>query len=79
MKPGRLKQFGASFIAIVRHVVRRPLLILALLSICVGTTVLQHALPQPWDGLPYGFGLIAAMWSISLTLPRSQEDQEADG
>ncbi|MEU9461655.1 hypothetical protein ACIQCQ_00070 [Streptomyces sp. NPDC088394] len=79
MKPGRLKRFGASFVAMARHVARRPLLVLVLLSICVGTTVLQHALPQPWDGLPFGFGWIAAMWSISLTLPPSQKDQETDG
>ncbi|MEL5955838.1 hypothetical protein AADR41_13890 [Streptomyces sp. CLV115] len=79
MKAGRLKRFGASFMAMVRHVVRRPLLVLALLSICVGTTALQHALPQPWDGLPFGFGLLAVIWSISLTLPRSQKDQETDG
>ncbi|GGV12465.1 hypothetical protein GCM10010293_03330 [Streptomyces griseoflavus] len=78
MKPGRLTQFGASFLAIVRHVARRPLLILVLVLICAATTWLQKSLPQPWDGLPYGFGMLAAMWSISLTLPRTQEDQRSD-
>ncbi|RZE39970.1 hypothetical protein C0Q91_14625 [Streptomyces albidoflavus] len=78
MKLGRLRQFGASFISIVRHVVRRPLLILVLALICAGTRWLQITLPQPWDGLPFGFGLLAAMWSIRSTLPRSQGDQQAD-
>ncbi|MFI9603879.1 hypothetical protein ACIHCX_29210 [Streptomyces sp. NPDC052043] len=78
MKPGRLRQFGASFIAIVRHIVRRPLLILVLVLIAVGTRWLQSTLPQPWDGVPFGFGLLAAVWSIQSTLPRSQEDHQAD-
>ncbi|MFF9827805.1 hypothetical protein ACF1GZ_29130 [Streptomyces albidoflavus] len=78
MKPGRLRQFGAMFIALVRHIVRRPLLILVLVLICVATTWLQKSLPQPWDGLPFGFGWFAAMWAIASTLPQSQEDQQAD-
>ncbi|MBQ0987802.1 hypothetical protein KBZ10_25450 [Streptomyces sp. F63] len=78
MKPGRLTQFGASFLAIVRHVVRRPLLILVLVLIFAATTWLQKSLPQPWDGLPYGVGMLAAVWSISLTLPRTHEDQRSD-
>jgi len=77
MKLGRLRQFGASFISVVRHIVRRPLLILVLVLICVGTRWLQNTLPQPWDGLPFGFGFLAAVWSIR-SLPRSQEDQQAD-
>ena len=78
MKPGRLRQFGASYIAIVGHSVRRPLLILVLVLIAGGTRWLQTTLPQPWDGVPFGFALIAGVWSIRSTLPRSQEDQQAD-
>lgn len=78
MKTGILRRFGASFIAVVRHVVRRPLLILVLVLILAGTNWLRTVLPQPWDGLSYGFGLLAAMWSISATLPRAQEDRETD-
>jgi hypothetical protein len=78
MKPGRLTQFCGSFIAIVRHIVRRPLLLLVLVLIGVATAWLRTSLPQPWDGLSYGFAMFAGVWSISLTLPRSQEDQQTD-
>lgn len=60
----------------IRHVVRRPLLILALISIAAVTTVLRTLLPQPWDGLPYGFAMLAGVWSISWSIIRSGADQD---
>ncbi|MEU8506142.1 hypothetical protein AB0C40_15780 [Streptomyces brevispora] len=78
MKPARPKRSRASFMSIVRHIARRPLLIVTLLSICVGMTVLPHVLSAPWDSLSFGFGYFAGVWSISLTVPRIQEDEDQE-
>jgi hypothetical protein len=77
MKSGRGSRThaGKSFTAIVRHIIRRPLLILVLLTIATVTTISRNLLPQPWDGLPYGFAMLAGVWSISRSLARSQAAQ----
>ncbi|NED16066.1 hypothetical protein G3I33_31950 [Streptomyces sp. SID9124] len=70
MEPGRLRQFGASCRAMVRHIARRPLLVLVLVLIVAGARWLQTTLPQPWDGVPFGFGMLACVWAVRSTLPR---------
>lgn len=69
---------GTRFAQVLRHVMRRPLLVIALVAIAVLTIMLRNALPQPWDGLSYGFAIFSGMSAVSLSLSRSRASDERD-
>ena len=52
---------------VVRHIVRRPLLVIILLGISLVSKMLRNVLPQPLDGLAYGFVPGAVMLAVSLS------------
>lgn len=60
-EPVHRLSFGSRLVAVCRGVVKRPWLLFSWLALVVLVVGAQHYIPQPWSGVVYPVGLIAAL------------------
>ncbi|MGN9791052.1 hypothetical protein ACTMTU_08090 [Streptomyces sp. OZ13] len=62
-----------TFTTVLRHIVRRPLLIARLVALGVLAGVAQSKVPQPWSSLIYISIMAVVVISITRSLDRAEE------
>ncbi|MFG3379645.1 hypothetical protein [Streptomyces sp. NPDC047999] len=65
-----------TFTSVLRHVARRPLLIVWLVTLAALAGVAQSEIPQPWSGLIYILIIPAAVISITRSLDQADKAED---